>query len=67
MSFSSWWWNKNLDIDEYLGFAKDNNVTEIYFCDYSYTNNLNELLSKANNYSIKVYLLAGEKEWLDDR
>ncbi len=63
----TWWWNKNLDIDEYLEFARDNNVTEIYFCDYSFTDNFKSLLSKANNYSIKVYLLAGEKEWLNDR
>lgn len=63
----TWWWNKNLDINDYLSFAKNNNVTEIYFCDYSLGNNLKELLEKANNYSIKIYLLAGEKEWLNDR
>ena len=44
----TWWWNKNLDIDEYLSFAKDNNVTEIYFCDYSLGNNLKELLGVSN-------------------
>ena len=66
-ALGTWWWNKNLDIDEYLKFAVDNDVTEIYFCDYSFTDNFKELLSKANNYSIKVYLLAGEKEWLNDR
>ena len=66
-TLGTWWWDKNLDIDEYLDFAASNNITEIYFCDYSFSNNLKKLLSKANNYSIKIYLLAGEKEWLNDR
>ena len=66
-SLGTWWWDKNLNIDEYLDFAVSNNITEIYFCDYSFSNNLKVLLEKANNYSIKIYLLAGEKEWLNDR
>ena len=67
LPLGTWWWNKNLDIEEYLSFANENNITEIYFCDYSLGNNLKELLQKANHYSIKIYLLAGEKEWLNDR
>ena len=66
-SFGTWWWDKNLDIDTYLEFAKEYNINEIYFCDYSFKNNLSILLPKAYNYNIKVYLLAGEKEWLNDR
>ena len=26
-----WWWDDTLD-DTYLNFARDNNVTEIYYC-----------------------------------
>ena len=63
----TWWWNKNLDIDEYLDFAKDNDITEIYFCDYELSNNLKELLNKSQKYNIDIYLLIGEKEWLNDR
>ncbi|MCR5113406.1 MAG: hypothetical protein K6A63_05670 [Acholeplasmatales bacterium] len=63
----TWWWNKNLDVDEYLEFAVNNDITEIYFCDYSLGDNLKTLLQKANNYDINIYLLLGEKEWLNDR
>ena len=63
----TWWWDKNLNIDDYLKFAVDNNVTEIYFCDYSLSDNLKDLLKKANKYDIDIYLLLGEKEWVNDR
>ena len=63
----TWFWDKDLDIDYYLEFAKDNNVNEIYFCDYSISNKTKELLEKAYNYDIDIYLLLGEKEWILDR
>ena len=65
-SLGTWWWSKSLDIDEYLGFAKENLVTEIYFCDYHITEASKALLEKASKENIKVYLLLGEKEWLND-
>jgi len=63
----TWWWNKNLDADEYLTFAADNDVTEIYFCDYSCGDATANIVEKAHAKNITVYLLAGEKEWLNDR
>ncbi len=66
-SLGTWWWNRNLDIDEYLNFAVSYNINEIYFCDYSLGDNLKKLLEKAYDYNIDIYLLAGEKEWLNDR
>ena len=62
-----WWWSQSLDVDEYLTFAKDNGVTEIYYCDYSCGDNTATLVKKAAAKKIDVYVLAGEKEWLNDR
>ena len=50
----TWWWNKNLNMAEYLDFANYNNITEIYFCDYSLSDNTKELLKKAKKYKIKI-------------
>ena len=65
--FGTWWWNKNLDVDTYFNFAKDNDITEIYFCDYNLDGKIDDLLEKSSKNNINVYLLAGEKEWLNDR
>lgn len=67
VSLGTWWWSKNLDVDEYLDFAKQNNVTEIYYCDYSLNDNVANFVEKVCQSGIKVYMLAGEKEWLEDR
>ena len=63
----TWWWSKNLNVDEYLSFAKQNNVTEIYYCDYSLDDSVSNFVEKVCKSGIKVYMLAGEKEWLEDR
>lgn len=60
-----WWWDDTLS-DEYLYFAKNNNVTEIYYCNDSFNENTSIFINKANSYGIKVYWLAGEYKWLDD-
>ena len=66
-SLGTWWWNKNLDVEEYSTFAKQNGVTEIYYCDYSFSNNVANFVETVCKKGFKVYLLAGEKEWLEDR
>lgn len=60
-----WWWNKDLD-DSYLDFAYQNKVTEIYYCNSNFDSNTIDFLSKCNKKNISVYLLAGEKEWLNN-
>lgn len=61
-----WWWDKNLDINEYMTFAKNNNVTEIYYCSSSFDETTNNFISSAKINNIKVYWLAGEYEWIED-
>lgn len=61
-----WWWNKDLNAEQYLSFAKNNGVTEIYFCDSSFGENTKSFITKANAKGIKVYWLAGEYQWLRD-
>lgn len=60
-----WWWDKTLS-DEYLTFAKLNGVDEIYYCDYSPQEDVYNFVLKAKQKGIKVYLLLGEKEWVND-
>lgn len=60
-----WWWDKTLG-DEYLTFAKLNGVDEIYYCDYSPQEDVYNFVLKAKQKGIKVYLLLGEKEWVND-
>lgn len=66
-SLGTWWWDKNLNMDEYITFASQNKVTEIYYCNYDLDENFVNLAEKAIKKNIKTYLLAGEKEWLLDR
>lgn len=66
-NLGTWWWDKNLNTDEYITFASQNKVTEIYYCNYDLDDNFINLAEKAIKKNIKTYLLAGEKEWLLDR
>lgn len=66
-ALGTWWWSKSLDVEDYLQFAKQKGVTEIYYCDYSFSDNVANFVEKVCKNNIKVYLLAGEKEWLEDR
>ena len=58
-----WWWDNTLD-QTYLSFAKENNITSIYFCDSSFDKNTSSFISQAHKFDISVYLLAGEYQWL---
>lgn len=66
-ALGTWWWSKNLNVDEHIEFAKQNGVTEIYYCDYSLNENVADFVEKACKNNLNVYFLAGEKEWLEDR
>ena len=61
-----WWWTTE-STDEYLQFAKDNGVDEIYYCDYNLNENSATFVSKAKALGFKVYALWGEKDWGEDR
>ena len=61
-----WWWDKSLG-QEYLDFAVDNGINEIYYCDSSFNEKTESFISQAKRKDLRVYLLAGECEWvLDD-
>lgn len=66
-AFGVWWWNDELEYEKYLNFAKQNEISEIYYCDSSFDENTKEFLRLAKAKNIDVYLLAGEKEWLLDK
>ena len=61
-----WWWNSELAIDEYLGFAVDNGVTEVYYCDAGLDSDTAAFVSECRRRDIDAYFLAGEYQWLDD-
>lgn len=65
-TFGVWWWDRNLG-DSYLEFAKNNGINEIYYCDSSFSNRTSHFISCANQKNIKVFLLAGEFQWLYSR
>ena len=61
-----WWWNNKLDSNLYLNFANENGINEIYYCSSEFGEETGSFISSANKLGIKVYLLQGEYEWLDD-
>lgn len=65
--FGVWWWNDELDVEKYLNFAAENEITEVYYCDSSLNSDTLNFISLAKQRDMKVYLLAGEKEWLNDK
>ena len=60
-----WWWDDTLD-NTYLNFAKENKVSEIYYCSDSFDKETATFIKRANSLNIKVYWLAGEYRWLND-
>lgn len=60
-----WWWNSNLSA-EYLDFAAERGVTEIYYCDSAFDSDTASFIKSANGRKIKVYWLAGEYQWIED-
>lgn len=62
-SVGVWWWT-NENADEYLSFAKENGVDEIYYCDYALDDETYNFVKKATSQGMKVYALFGECEWV---
>ena len=60
-----WWWNSNLN-SEYLNFAKQNGINEIYYYEGSLGEKSSSFIEKASKLDIDVYWLIGEVEWLRD-
>lgn len=60
-----WWWDNRLG-DEYLNFADQNRVTEIYCYYSSFTQKNTDYIAKANAKDIDVLWLAGKYEWVED-
>lgn len=65
-SLGVWWWGEYKNEDEYLEFAKQKGINEIYYSDSSFDESTNEFISKANSLNIKVYFLCGEYNWIED-
>jgi hypothetical protein len=62
-----WWWQDELiDQPQYLEFAAQNGVTEIYFCTGDFSARTAAFIAQAGMQGIKVFLLCGEHEWIDD-
>lgn len=64
--FGVWWWDDELNSETYLDFAKNNNITEIYYCSSKFDETTASFIGKANSRKIDVYWLAGEYQWLND-
>ncbi len=61
--FGVWWWDSSLG-DEYLTFAKNNGVNEIYYCENNLDEKSSRFIESANKLDIKVYWLIGDVDWL---
>ena len=64
-SVGVWWWDNRLG-EEYLDFAYQNKVNEIYYYTSSFSQRHAEFIEKAANYDMKVYLLCGDYTWIED-
>lgn len=62
-----WWWVEPKDYNEYLDFARENGVNEIYFHTVTFNNGVGSLIERAHNRGIKFYLLIEEEKYLNDR
>jgi len=60
-----WWWDKTAI--QYLNFAIQNDVDEIYYCDTTFNESTKNFISKAKQNNIKVFLLCGEHDWIEDK
>ena len=62
-----WWWSGIQNADEYLAFASQNKVTEIYLSVSEFDQDINAFVGKANNLGIDVYALTGNYKMISDR
>lgn len=61
-----WWWDNRLDLNTYLNYAINNNITEIYYYNWKFDDSTLEFVKKCNDNKINIYLLDGDHEWLND-
>ena len=61
-----WWWSGIQNADEYLAFASQNKVTEIYLSVSEFDQDINAFVGKANDLGIDVYALTGSYEMIYD-
>ena len=60
------WWDNDLDEKKYLKFAKQNNITEIYYLPKSLDESTANFINKANKKDISVYYVINKLEYLSD-
>lgn len=60
-----WWWDNRLS-DEYLDFAQQNNINEIYYYTSDFSQKNSDFIKNANNRNIDVYWLCGDYVYIDD-
>lgn len=65
-TIGTWWWDNTLSTSQYLSFAKDNGVTDIYYCDSTFGQTTANFIAQANNLNISVHFLCGEYQWLEN-
>ena len=61
-----WWWNDDLGAEEYLSFAQQYGVNEVYYSSSEFGSKTRDFINKAKTKGMKVYYLQGEWQWLDD-
>ena len=61
-----WWWSGTENAEEYLAFASQNGVTEIYFSVSDFSGEVNDFIGKANNLGIDVYALTDSYKMIYD-
>lgn len=63
--FGVWWWDNRLS-DEYLDFASENGINEIYYYTSDFSQKNAQFIGRADGLGIKVYWLCGDYQWIDD-
>ncbi|WP_018628450.1 hypothetical protein [Niabella aurantiaca] len=64
----TWWWSTSKRYqDQYLDFAHQNGITEIYFYTVDFSEATGAFIENAGSKGIKVFLLAGSYQWIHDR
>lgn len=61
-----WWWSGTENAEEYLAFASQNGVTEIYFSVSDFSGEVNDFIGKANELGVDVYALTDSYKMIYD-
>lgn len=60
-----WLWDERAG-DEYLQFAYEKQIDEIYYCAESFSQINSTFIEKAHSKNMKVYLLCGDYRWIEE-